>query len=383
MAESAPLGCAFGLTKDKKECLLLVEKTGSGKKIAAKLKIDGKDLALDLGTVRFGIVNFDLENDPGTVRFTVNRSEAGGTILTLTRLAKKAGYQAIVINVDPGLEDETEQQEGESAGTPQEAGANGPSAAMPGAPPRPAMPGAPPRPAAAGATAPKNAAPDAGALTAELAALIRRIPEADAAGPAVMATLKKLATDANVNIKTNNLTYAAGFIARLREALDGAGAGVGRGASSAPAGPGSPLAAPAQDARAPGEGAVVRLAKGMMLWNGTRGYVDQQVKKLKQAILEQSQGEHDFDEIKASVDNLDTILERLDDRLTERLNRLRGTEDVDAKAAIAAEARRIVAEYQAYAAQDKLMGGIDDNGFIPLDIKARVETTLRAIQQTI
>ena len=56
MAESGPLGCAFGLTKDKKECLLLVEKTGSGKKIGSKLKADGKDLTLDVGTVRFGTV---------------------------------------------------------------------------------------------------------------------------------------------------------------------------------------------------------------------------------------------------------------------------------------------------------------------------------------
>src|SRR3954471_15552429 len=89
MAEAGPLGCAFGLSKDKKECMLLIEKTGNGKKIAAKLKAEGKDLALDPGTVRFGTVVFQLPAGPGTVRFTINRSEAGGTVLTLTRLAKK------------------------------------------------------------------------------------------------------------------------------------------------------------------------------------------------------------------------------------------------------------------------------------------------------
>ena len=87
MAESEPLGCAFGLTKDKKECMLLIQKSGSGKKVAAKLRADGKDLALDPGTVRFGRVHFQLPDDPGTVRFTVNRSEAGGTIVSLTRSA--------------------------------------------------------------------------------------------------------------------------------------------------------------------------------------------------------------------------------------------------------------------------------------------------------
>jgi hypothetical protein len=103
LAEKDKLACAFGLTKDKKEVLLLIEKIGKPKKAAEILKKDGKAF-LDLGTLRFGEVNIDLPNDPATVRFNVNRSEAGGTVMLMVKLIKKAGYQGIVINTDPGLD---------------------------------------------------------------------------------------------------------------------------------------------------------------------------------------------------------------------------------------------------------------------------------------
>src|ERR1700761_361682 len=78
-----------------------------------------------------------------------------------------------------------------------------------------------------------TARPDADTLVKELSALARRIPELPpTADAAIKARLVKLATDANVNIKTNNLNYAADFVgqlrAALRDALDTAGVGVGQ-----------------------------------------------------------------------------------------------------------------------------------------------------------
>ena len=110
IAESKPLSCAFVLTKDKKECLLLIHKTAKPKKVSAMLKADAKAI-MDAPSLRFGRVEIDAKNDPGTVRFTVNRSEAGGTMMTLTRLVKKAQYQVIVINTSDELEDEDETEE--------------------------------------------------------------------------------------------------------------------------------------------------------------------------------------------------------------------------------------------------------------------------------
>ena len=109
IAESKPLSCAFVLTKDKKECLLLIHKTAKPKKVSAMLKADAKAI-MDAPSLRFGRVEIDAKNDPGTIRFTVNRAEAGGTIMTLVRLAKKAQYQGIVINASEELEEESEEE---------------------------------------------------------------------------------------------------------------------------------------------------------------------------------------------------------------------------------------------------------------------------------
>ena len=66
-----------------------------------------------------------------------------------------------------------------------------------------------------------QAKPDPSALTAELTALVRRIPEGlVAADPPRKETLATLARQAQVNLKTGNLTYAAADIKSLRRAME-------------------------------------------------------------------------------------------------------------------------------------------------------------------
>jgi hypothetical protein len=131
------------------------------------------------------------------------------------------------------------------------------------------------------------------------------------------------------------------------------------------------------------EGAAVRLAKGMLLWNQTRGYVAEQIKALQSAILKQTAGEPDFAEIRDNLGSLEEILEVLDDRLTLKLNEMRASTDAAAKRQLSVEARVIVAQYQAYVEEDELMNDIDQNGFIPLDIKPKVTATLTTLLSTI
>jgi len=142
------------------------------------------------------------------VRFTINRSEAGGTVLTLTRLAKKAGYQGIIINVDESLENQHEEHEG---------GAQAPNG-----------------PAPADAV---QQGPEPRALPAELAALARRIPEAAGADAGLKERLLKLATGANANLKANNLNDAARLLGELRHALEAAGVAPKQEGAPAPANP--------------------------------------------------------------------------------------------------------------------------------------------------
>ena len=131
------------------------------------------------------------------------------------------------------------------------------------------------------------------------------------------------------------------------------------------------------------QGSAVRLAQGLLVWNSTRSYVGQQIAKLQGAILADMQHEPDFEDIKANIGNLEELLETLDDSLSAKLGELRGTTDLAQKAKLSDEAKVIVARFQSYVAEDALMNEIDDNGFVPLDIKPKVTAALAAVLQTI
>jgi hypothetical protein len=131
------------------------------------------------------------------------------------------------------------------------------------------------------------------------------------------------------------------------------------------------------------DGAAVRLAVGMVEWNQTRSYVNQQIKRLQSAIASEMRDEPDIGDITANLGNLEDLLEVLDDSLGVKLGELRGTMDVAKKAVLSQEAKGIVARFQKYVAEDGLMNEIDDNGFIPLDIKPRVAAALDSVLATI
>jgi hypothetical protein len=126
----------------------------------------------------------------------------------------------------------------------------------------------------------QQATPDKAVLEKELAALARRIPELPpTTGAMIKARLVKLATDANVNIKTNNLNYAANYIAQLREALrdalDAAGVGVGQ------------VVAPRRADGAPAP------LEGMAGWQAARGVALASLKVLEGAFRKMKEPETD------------------------------------------------------------------------------------------
>jgi type I site-specific restriction endonuclease len=131
------------------------------------------------------------------------------------------------------------------------------------------------------------------------------------------------------------------------------------------------------------EGAGVRLAKGVLLWNETRRFVAGQINSLQQVIVKETQDDPDYDEIIANLTNLDVVMEHLDDRLTEKLGEIQAESDPSAKSKLSDQARKIITDMQAYVAADELMADIDDNGFTQTAIKPRVEQTLAAILETI
>lgn len=128
----------------------------------------------------------------------------------------------------------------------------------------------------------------------------------------------------------------------------------------------------------------VRLTRALMTWNGARVQVGQQIGLLQKAILAASSEEAEYPDILANIGNLDAVMDRLDDSLSAKLSELRTTPDPATKAAVSGEARKMVQELQSYVATDELLADIDgNNGFLTLDIKARLSQALAAMLQVI
>ncbi len=349
LADAQPIGAAFGLTKEKGP-LLLLHKTAKPRKVARQLKEDAK-ASLEPNTMRFGRITID-PNEPNTIRFVVNKTEVGGTVPALLMLIRRIGYAGIVINPDAALENESEDDTDAAA----PASTAAPTTAQPGveAPPPPA----PPPPAAPPPSL------DAAALVRTLAELIKQVPAAANGDAVVQQKLAQLATAARDSLKTSDLAAAAQGIAALKRALSD----------------GSKTAAPPSLGKAGSNGAAVALAKSALLWDTTRKYLEDQITPLENIILEAAADEHDFDAIKAGVPVLRQVMQRLDARLSEKLNQAYGTQDQAGRVKLREEAKVVVGEYEAYMAADKLIGALDGNPFNPeFDGVARVQTTLKAI----
>jgi hypothetical protein len=73
-----PVNCAIGLTKDK-DGVILVHKKRPPKKLLAELKKEAAtaSLALDVGTLRFGRAEVDVDVDPGLLKLVVNKDAPG------------------------------------------------------------------------------------------------------------------------------------------------------------------------------------------------------------------------------------------------------------------------------------------------------------------
>jgi hypothetical protein len=347
LADTQPVGAAFGLTKDM--CpLLLLHKTAKPRKVARQLKEDAK-ASLDPNTMRFGRITI-APNEPNTITFVVNKKEAGGTVPALLILIRRIGYAGIVINPDAALEIESEDDTDAAAPTAAPTQTTGqPANEAPPSPPAPPPP-APPL--------------DAAALTRTLAELIKQVPAAANGDAAVQQKLAQLATAARDSLKTSDLAAVAQGIAALKRALSD----------------GSKTAAPPSLGKAGSNGAAVALAKSALLWDTTRKYLEDQITPLEKIILEAAADEHDFDAIKAGVPVLRQVMQRLDARLSEKLNQAYGTQDQAGRVKLRQEAKVVVGEYETYMAADKLIGALDGNPFNPeFDGVARVQTTLKAI----
>ena len=477
LARHKPVGAAIGLTAEG-EGVILLHKKAKPKKVMAMLKAAaGKEkLKLDNASLRFGRAVVDPTYDAGMVRFFINKAAAGSMRMKLLPVVKEVPYQKVELNIDEGLElepDDTAEslsqqlaelvkrmdqlpdtdaglkarlaklatdasaqikandlnsaadfidQLGEALdevlGEEPEAPA-GPSSKEPVEAAQPAPEAPPPAPPASPAPPPPPEAKpqlDADALKKELAGLMQRILQIPPGDPDLKARAVKLATDANVQIKTNNLNSATGFIGQLRDALDGAGqpappndqvAEAKAEAETTPAastltprltaaaqriaqvlgqdpsrrGTLVALAADGQKKIAANDftGALhaieeleialdaplvpketitantgaVAYAKSRLAWLAVRKQMQGDVNKLRDTLTEKYQGTPILNQIQASYDDrVSKKLDVLDESLADLLDDASNTADPEVRATKVQAARDKIVEYQGYVASE-------------------------------
>ena len=225
-----PVSCSFGLGPDP-WALLMMHKTKAPPAVEKELT----GAFPDAKNTRRGTVVIDPEK-PNVVKFIITKP-VSAMAKRLVKTLKGTGYNKVEILLEDGTVIEGASDEDEAA-----AAVGGGEAAAAPPPPAGTSPTAPPAPPSPAAAAPAH---DPAELQRQLAALVPRIVPAAGSNAELLAQFKKFATDATVNIKTSNLTYAAAAISQLRIALDKVAP-----AGSAPPPPGPPPspAQPAHDA---------------------------------------------------------------------------------------------------------------------------------------
>jgi hypothetical protein len=107
------------------------------------------------------------------------------------------------------------------------------------------------------------------------------------------------------------------------------------------------------------------LDRAPQVWHGTRNILDHNINELKRAIRQEYSNEHPtlLAEIDQNVQRVDVILEKLDVRLAQTLERAGAAKDAAKRKAELASAKTIIADYIAFVKSEPLIEHIDKNPF--------------------
>lgn len=243
---------------------------------------------------------------------------------------------------------------GEEEGQPKSSEESTPTAPPPPSDPQATTPPPPPPPP----SPPPPPPLDGKQLLATLNKLSPQIQAAALANPDRKAELLQPVMACQQQIKNNELEQAKASLEQVVALL-----------KSLPA----PTPQPSASSK---DGPLVAFQKSRLDWDTTRKAVQSELQTLEKTILEMSSGEEDFDQIAAGTKNLYTMLETLDTRLIDKLDEALNAEQVEQRKQKQIEALDIVDEYLDFVEDDDLIGDIDDNGFIGVNIRGRLVATL-------
>jgi hypothetical protein len=420
LSKREPVQAAVGLSSDG-EGIILLDKRAKPKKVASLLRASAAKakITLNIASLRFGRAEVDPEYDSGMVRIFINKDAPGNMRAKLVEVVKRIPYQKLEINVDPSLELEPEEDDADNVADaspapgqashgpdseallkelaalarriPEVSGADLKAGLVRLATDANAQIKANTRDVATesvarlrealrealdavgvgvGQVSPAGQAarPDPATLAKDLAALARRIPEVPNSDPAVKAHLVKLATDANVQIKTNNLNYAANFISQLQQALHEA---LGNGAQSQPG-------AQVNSETAGGQPAPAK-ASPLQIWNEAKEAVNAGIADL-QVVLRNTE---DPDSLKIADFGFNGVTRRLQVGLQTALIDFERTPLGDRDKA-RARLEAAIGDFRTYLGNDPLVRLIDENPFaVDVGLRATLLPALDKMNETL
>ncbi|MEO8310265.1 MAG: peptidoglycan-binding protein [Caldimonas sp.] len=119
------------------------------------------------------------------------------------------------------------------------------------------------------------------------------------------------------------------------------------------------------------------LGRAPQIWKGTRDILDHNIEELKRAIRQEYSSEHPalLAEIDQNVQRVDVILQKLDTRLSQTLERAGAAKSPAQRQAEIAAAKTILADYVAFVKTEPLIDHIDKN---PFGVNAQVRKTINS-----
>ena len=166
----------------------------------------------------------------------------------------------------------------------------------------------------------------------------------------------KFATDANVNLKTGNLSYAAAALAQLKRELD----------------------TPVIQA-----GATV-FAKSRLAWIATRQKVGVDIGKLGAELGKAYAGSPVAAEItKAFASKTGQLMGLFDDRLVVAIDAVMQNDAPDKRDELVTKARDIAKDFLGTVNSEPLIDELDDNPFVPLNVRATLTATLSSLAKAL
>ena len=221
--------------------------------------------------------------------------------------------------------------------------------------------------ASASDTAPStsDARPDpAAAFNARLAALMPRVKDALAAAGSNAQDVKLKVSEAGVSARKHEFDAANAL-------LDDAERLLGQGTS--------PTGSTASSTRKVDPR--IAFTQTRLDWERTRKQVQADLRRLEVAVLEACKDEPDFEQISANSGVLYTLLDKLDERLIDKLDDALNAADPVVRQGLHREASGIVDEYLDFVRTEPLIRDIDQSDFISMALGSTLTQQLGAMSQ--